>query len=208
MVASVRRRFSVLSLAPVAVFLLAAPACGDDDPPPAGPSACVPAPPPQKLAGACEVTIELPPLQAQNSQHVKDGTDVPYCSNPPSSGPHYPLWADFKEYPGPVPSGYLVHSMEHGAVVLFYKCDPPGCPDIVEGLRKMRDVAPVDPRCTDGVKRIIVVPSTTIASKVAAAAWGATYQAPCLDTPSLEAFVRDHYAKGPEDICAPGIPNF
>ena len=41
-----------------------------------------------------------------------------YDSNPPSSGPHYPIWADFKEYATPVPDGYLVHAEEHGAVLL------------------------------------------------------------------------------------------
>ena len=39
---------------------------------------------------------------------------------------------------------------------------------------------------------------------LAAAAWGATYQASCVDRPSLEAFVRDHYAKGPENLCVSG----
>jgi hypothetical protein len=39
---------------------------------------------------------------------------------------------------------------------------------------------------------------------VAAAEWGKTYTAPCVDVPTLTAFVHDTYGKGPEAICAPG----
>lgn len=116
------------------------------------------------------------------------------------------MWANFQEYGAPVEWPYLVHSMEHGAVVLLYNCDPPGCPDIVDQLKRVRDNAAVDPLCTDAgaAKRIIIAPSPTIPTKVAAATWRRTYQASCVDMPTLEAFVRDNYAKGPENICASG----
>jgi len=205
-------------------------ACGDDDALPArdagtGEAAVVPAmptvprdggtaeaaapvcaetPPPDRPAAACDVTIESPPLRV--SLHVPEGTPVAYCSNPPSSGDHYPVWAAFQEYSMAVDWPYLVHSMEHGAVVLLYKCDPPGCPEIVEQLRNVRDNAAIDPMCIPhgGRNRIIIAPSPTIPTKVAAAAWGKTYKAACVDMPTLEAFVRDNYAKGPENLCDPG----
>jgi len=163
---------------------------------------CAQAPAPVKPAASCEVTLESPPLAG--ATHVPEGTALAYCSNPPSSGNHYPVWAAFQEYTAPVAWPYLVHSMEHGAVVLLYKCDPPGCPEIVDELRKVRDNAAADPLCAAGTKRIIIAPSSTIATKVAAAAWGKTYQAACIDLPTLEAFVRDNYAKTPENICYAG----
>jgi hypothetical protein len=168
----------------------------------AGSNECAPAPPAAKPAASCEVTIESPPVGSAN--HLPEGTQITYCSNPPSSGPHYPVWADFQVYDKPIEWPYLVHSMEHGSVVLLYKCDAPGCPEIVADLVKVRDNAAADPLCSAGTKRIIVAPSTTILTKVAAAAWGKTYQADCVDMPTLEAFVRDNYAKGPENICVPG----
>ncbi len=164
---------------------------------------CPAAPAPQKPATACDVTIESPPPSADGI-HVSVGTPVSYCSNPPSSGPHYPVWAAFKEYDKAIDWGYLVHSMEHGAVLLLYKCDPPGCPEIVDALRKVRDEAAADPLCEAGEKRIIVAPSPTIPTKVAAAAWGKTYTASCVDAPTLSAFVRDNYAKTAENFCAAG----
>jgi hypothetical protein len=54
--------------------------------------------------------------------HVPIGSQVEYDSNPPSSGPHYPIWAAFRVYTSPVPRPYYVHDLEHGAVVLVYNC--------------------------------------------------------------------------------------
>jgi Protein of unknown function (DUF3105) len=208
------RFIRVTSLAlPLTVLL----ACGGDDdtssaPADAGGEAaapiCAPTPAPEKPAASCEVTLESPPVSGQN--HLPEGTKLAYCSNPPSSGDHYPVWANFQEYSAPVEWPYLVHSMEHGAVVLLYKCDPPGCPDVVAQLRQVRDNAAADPICDaeptvpPGTKRIIIAPSTTINTKVAAAAWGKTYQAACVDMPTLEAFVRDNSAKTIENICNAG----
>jgi hypothetical protein len=168
----------------------------------ADPPLCAPAPAPMKPASSCDVTIESPPVGPVT--HVGEGTPIAYCSNPPSGGNHYPVWANFQEYSAPVDWPYLVHSMEHGAVVLLYKCDPPGCTEIVEQLRTVRDNAAPDPLCALGTKRIIIAPSPDIDTKVAAAAWGKTYQAACVDMPTLEAFVRDNYAKGPENFCNAG----
>jgi hypothetical protein len=188
--------------------------CGDDDSSgdpssSGGPSTtaapvCAQAPASQKPAASCDVTIDLPPVRT-SIRHLPEGTKITYCSNPPASGDHYPVWAAFQEYDRPIDWPYLVHSMEHGAVLLLYKCDG-ACPDVVEALRKVRDEAAADPLCADQPtpKRIIIVPSPTLDTKVAAAAWDATYKAPCVDAPTLAAFVRDHYAKGPEDFCFPG----
>lgn len=211
MVSAVNARF-FSKAALVALPLFSVVACGDDDD--ASPKdgatgdasapVCAEMPPPEKPAAACNVTIESPPIAG--NKHLPEGTAITYCTTPPSSGDHYGNWASFQEYSAPIEWPYLVHSMEHGAVVLLYKCDPPGCPDVVEQLRKVRDNAAADPVClrSGGTKRFIIAPSTTITTKVAAAAWGKTYQADCVDMPTLETFARDNYAKGPEDLCIPG----
>ena len=46
-----------------------------------------------------------------------------YNSNPPTSGNHFPSPAAFKIYESPVPKENLVHSMEHGGVVVWYNTD-------------------------------------------------------------------------------------
>jgi hypothetical protein len=154
-------------------------------------------------AAACNVRIEAIPLA--DSPHVAEGTAIAYASNPPSSGPHYPIWANFQEYAQPVEDGYLVHSMEHGGVLLLYRCDRASCPADVAELRAIRDARPADLLCDPSIRtRVILAPRPANDVAIAAAAWGWIYRADCLDRASLEAFVRDHYAAGPESTCAPG----
>jgi hypothetical protein len=159
-------------------------------------------------ASACNVKLASPPLM--ESPHVPEGTPVTYDSNPPSSGPHYPIWADFREYATPVADGYLVHAEEHGAVLLLYRCDTP-CDDLVMSLRALRDAVPTDPLCdsSQGERvRVILAPRPANDTIVAAAAWGHTYHADCFDGASLATFIADNYAHSPENFCSPGQPTF
>jgi hypothetical protein len=192
-------------------------ACSESSSPPASePDSGTPSQVCSKLDGGtltvsapCAVTLATPACVA--SPHVPVGTPVDYNSNPPSSGPHFPIWADFRKYDKPVPRGYLVHSLEHGAIVLSYRCDDDagGCPDIVAGLQQVADAVPRDPRCSDATRvRVIITPDPLLDVKVAAAAWGWTYRADCLDVPSLTSFAKDRYGKGPEDTCANGQDTF
>jgi hypothetical protein len=167
--------------------------------------------PPETRNVACAVTLSTPGLQQPASKHLPEGTEITYCTNPPTSGPHYPVWADFKEYTQPVPWPYLVHSEEHGGVLLLYKCDQP-CPDVVDQLRAVRDRAAADPTCEaqgrPGQKRIVIAPSSTIPTRVAAAAWAAMYTADCADGPTLDEFVKTKGRNGPEDLCVEGRQTF
>ncbi len=155
--------------------------------------------------GICNVRLEAPAIEA--SPHVPAGIPVAYTSNPPSSGPHYSEWANFQEFTHPVDDGYLVHAMEHGAVLLLYKCDDDAgaCADLVARLRAVRDAVPTDPLCDQGVRvRVILAPRATNDTAVAAAAWGNTYRADCVDASSLAEFIAAYYGKAPENFCIPG----
>jgi hypothetical protein len=156
-------------------------------------------------AASCLVTIETPELIP--GTHVPEGTVITYNSNPPSSGPHYPVWANFQEYSAPLDEGYLVHSLEHGAVALLYKCDPTtdACKPTIEALRKIRDAMPTDPTCDPSIRvRVVIAPFPKLDAPVGAVAWGITYKAECVDVPTLTAFAKDNYARATENICAPG----
>lgn len=59
----------------------------------------------------------------QGAEHVTVGTEVEYKTNPPTSGKHYPDWIRAGIYQDPQDDRYLVHSLEHGYVVLSYNCD-------------------------------------------------------------------------------------
>jgi len=163
-----------------------------------------------EAGAACHPTIASPPLLP--GLHVAIGSDIQWDSNPPSSGPHYPIWAAYQAYDTPVPRGYYVHDLEHGAIVFLFNCGDAGCPNVVAAFHEASDSLPDDPLCTmagEGVRvRTVITPDPLLDVPVAAAAWGWTYKADCVDLPSLEAFAVAHYGQGPEDFCSNGTTQF
>jgi Protein of unknown function (DUF3105) len=163
---------------------------------------------------SCFVRIDDPPLEP--GIHVPIGSVITtWDSNPPSSGEHYPIWAAYQEYDAAVPRGYYVHDLEHGAIDYLYNCAlldggvDGGCDAIVSSLEQAVATMPDDPLCTAPVRvRFVLTPDPLIDYPVAAVAWGFTYQATCVDLPTLQAFASAHYAQGPEDFCTDGITGF
>jgi hypothetical protein len=158
----------------------------------------------------CFVEIDQPPLLP--ASHVPIGSEIQWNSNPPSSGPHYPVWAAYQAYTSPVPRGYYVHDEEHGAIVLLYNCGDAGCPAIVGALQAASDAIPDDPLCASagqGVRvRTVITPDPLVETPVAAAAWGWVYKAQCADLPTLRDFALAHYGNGPEVLCGNGTTQF
>lgn len=60
-------------------------------------------------------------------EHIPVGSDILGAqagqgSNPPTSGKHYPDWIRAGVYQDPQDDGYLIHSLEHGYIILSYNC--------------------------------------------------------------------------------------
>lgn len=70
------------------------------------------------------VTRPLPgeAVSQLSRDHVTDIAGVNYNSNPPTSGPHFTIWAKAGVYDRLISDGYLIHSLEHGYVILNYDC--------------------------------------------------------------------------------------
>ena len=164
-----------------------------------------------RLGGTCDAVVAHWPDEGHT--HFDPGTPIVYCTKPPSSGFHFWIWAAYKTYSRPVPAGYLVHAMEHGAVIVYYKCAT-SCPDTEKKLQAVIDALPIDKTCIDPdagppdkqplKRRVILVPDPTLDVEVAAASWQWTYRATCVDATTLTAFVNEHYNKAAEDTCADG----
>jgi hypothetical protein len=72
-------------------------------------------------AASCDPVIDDKASGTQD--HKPDGTVIQYPVSPPSSGPHYQVWAQFgktfyADDRPPVPN--LVHNLEHGYTILWY----------------------------------------------------------------------------------------
>jgi Protein of unknown function (DUF3105) len=133
-------------------------------------------------AGSCTATIQS--WADEGHDHYAPGTIIDYCTKPANSGPHYWFWAHYGTYDRPIPYGYLVHDLEHGAIDVYYKCTTGSCPTLAAELQAVIDARPVDPLCDPdaGVsRRVILSPDPTLPTLVAAAAWGWTYTADCVD---------------------------
>lgn len=55
--------------------------------------------------------------------HVPITEKVEYNSNPPTSGKHNPDWIRAGVYETVKEDAYLIHSLEHGYVIMSYNCD-------------------------------------------------------------------------------------
>jgi hypothetical protein len=142
----------------------------------------------------------------EGGQHVPNCLAPAYSHYPPTSGPHFPVWADFRSFELVVSPGYYLHSEEHGAVVLLLNPKTPGDDkaDFAK-LKALADAYPQDPLCDAKTRhRIVVAGDTAMDARFAAVAWGWSLKSDCLDSAAFSAFMQDHYGQGPEDFCTNG----
>jgi hypothetical protein len=147
-------------------------------------------------AGACEAVVESHP--DEGALHLNRCDPTTYMTNPPSSGNHYGDWALYQTYTTPFRSGFWVHNLEHGAVVITYNC-PGGCPAEVAQVQALIDS--LDNDCAPLPKRIVLLPDPDLDVRFAASAWTFTIKAPCFNRAAFAQFIADHYGHGREDIC-------
>ncbi len=157
--------------------------------------------------GVCGAVTQQHPDEGH--AHVDPCSYVDYLTLPPSSGSHYPYWTAYMTYDQPVPEGYWVHNLEHGAIVLTYNCGEAGCADDIAAAQQMIDAYPADPACpmvAGGVRnRFVMTPDPRLDVRFAASAWGWTLRANCFDTAPVLAFAQAHYGQGLEPtICTNG----
>lgn len=157
--------------------------------------------------GECNTVFGIP--SDQGGVHVDECSPISYVTNPPCAGNHYAAWAAFQEYAAPIPTGYWLHSVEHGAVALLYGCDPAAdaaCADMVSEARAYVDALPHDPDCDDSVKnRMLLLPYPALGAAFAAVAWGHYLRAECFDAGLVTALIENYYGQSYEDTCAQGF---
>lgn len=157
-------------------------------------------------SGTCATRACDPPLAEAN--HVPLCSDLAYATNPPTSGPHYPIWGLFKTYEQPLARGFYLHDAEHSAIVLLYNCAFAGseCEALRASLEAFANSRPQDPLCEAPTRnRVIVTPDPLLDVPFAAVAWGHSLKADCFDEAAVTAFVDAYYGKNYENFCSGGI---
>lgn len=138
----------------------------------------------------------------QSRDHIQRGAPHdPYNSNPPTSGPHYAdrpnmlqVQAGFYDDSDAPLDEDLVHSEEHGYVIIWYNCDklPTGvtCPQLQEGLKEVRNDL--------GGEKLIVLPRKSLDTMLAMTSWTKVQRLDAFDVPKITQFYKSHLGQAPE----------
>ena len=152
---------------------------------------------------AAAAGCDLESNRANSREHLQDPNQkVKYATNPPNSGKHYAIPAEDGLYNGaPPPDTALVHTQEHGRVIIWAK---PSLP--VDARKQLRALFDEDSY------QMVLVRRANMPYAVAATAWnhdptpngtGRLMGCPRWDEnviDALRAFRDEHRSNGPEDI--------
>jgi hypothetical protein len=152
-------------------------------------------------ASTCGAVTQRQPDEGR--VHFVPCTRITYLSNPPSSGTHYADIPAFGVYSEPLPRGYWVHTLEHGAIVLTYNC-PEGCADEIAAASEFIQNLPIDPLCAASgelTRRVVLTPDPKLDTRWAASAWNFTLRSSCFEPGVFRDFYFAHYNHGLENSC-------
>jgi hypothetical protein len=141
----------------------------------------------------CTAVEEFEP---EGQEHVEDGTDVEYGTQPPSSGDHYGTPADAGFYDSAIPEEQAVHNLEHGQIVVWYSSSAPQ--ETIDAIQTVVD---------DEAIALVGVPYDNLPSgtEVGFSGWAATQTCEDFSNDVLNEFRAEYQGKGPENV---GIPEF
>ncbi len=138
-------------------------------------------------AGSCDVDTQADPTRPPRQNHVANPS---YRVVPPAGGDHLASAARAGVYTGKsVPSdGLLVHSLEHGYVIVWHQ---PGLPP--EQQAKLASFQ------AEHAEDVIVAERADLSVPLAVTAWGQRLLCKQTETGPLQPFFDKHVGNGPED---------
>ena len=122
--------------------------------------------------------------------HVPAGTQINYGTNPPTSGPHFIHWVNPGFYETSKGRSNLVHSLEHGMIVIYY--DQPSAEDL-ETLKRWTALF------TGPWSGIVSVRRAGLGEKLILTAWRRILRLDRLETEAAAAFIDAYRGRGPEN---------
>lgn len=135
------------------------------------------------------------PVPDEGNTHVDDGTAITYKVYPPSSGTHYNETAPYGFSDVQLKEGNFVHSLEHGAIVLYYKQSVSA--DVKEKLKSLMNTLPAGKY---GKVKLVVTPYENMTTPLAIAAWDRLLLMNEFNADEIQTFYTTYVDKGPEDV--------
>ena len=130
--------------------------------------------------------------------HVEPGAPLPQRNRPPTSGPHYGGRATYGVFKEPVEPGAWIHALEHGAVVIAFRCDSPDACDSIAGQVEREVYDPARPG-RFGERKIVATPYQEMPGPFAVLAWGRILELETLDAVQMTSFYDRYVDRGPEN---------
>lgn len=129
---------------------------------------------------------------SEGENHVPIGERVTYRSNPPHSGAHYGTTTNPGFYRSQIPDEVIVHNLEHGHVILYYK------PGALNGEEEAY-ITTLTKSHTATWAAFLAVPRPEMDSPLVLAAWRHLLPMETLDREVVEAFIDQFIGRGPEN---------
>lgn len=147
------------------------------------------------------------------TEHVAPGTvfpddQRPYSSTPGTSGPHWDPsgLANWGVYTTPQPEEQLIHSLEHGGVIIWYDADALEADQVAELAQyvERQNAAGIS-----GRYKFILTPwdGPDFGHPIAVTAWRQLLYLDEVDVGRVDEFARAHYGRAPEPGGGPGPPS-
>ena len=139
-------------------------------------------------SGSCQFDRKSDGDAGLGQNHVANPT---YNVDPPAGGDHLstPPAAGVYTAETTPPDGELVHSLEHGYIILWYRPDLPAA-----------DLTAIQDLVQRHARDVLLVPRASLGQPIAATAWHARLLCGGPDVASLERFVDQYANKGPEKV--------
>lgn len=124
----------------------------------------------------------------EGAAHVARNKSYPaYQSNPPTSGPHWTGVAGPGIKNGPVPDELVLHSMEHGAAVVWYR----------EGLEQ-NEINKIKEAFNNSSGKKIMLARKDLDVPVALTSWGYLMKLETVDENAIKEFIETNNDRAPE----------
>lgn len=135
-------------------------------------------------------------------KHVPAGSLQNAEGDMATSGDHYGEWTRAGVYETPLDDGNLIHSLEHGYVIISYRCSGQSS--------EASQSAKLDSQCEDtknqlvsiyekkGKRKLIIVPGSQMSTKITLYAWNYLLKLDQFDEEKITQFIDTHRDQGPE----------
>ena len=144
----------------------------------------------EALAGQGRAALDRVKTTSGRGGHLEPGQFQAYAERFPTSGIHDRVPVDPGFYRESQPATKLVHSVEHGNIVIYY--ESPGA----ETIQRLKDWTSLYGGKWEGV---IATPSSGLRKAVVLTAWGKSLRLAEFDPAAAAAFIDQFRGRGPEN---------